>query len=53
MGTGGRKDAQEAKDDKASQAAKDIMDALQLFRTDMTTYQRAYTFLSQIFDCVI
>ena len=44
------KDAQEAKDDKAVQAAKDIMDALLLFRTDMTTYQRAYTFLSQIFD---
>jgi len=43
-------EAQEAKDDKAAQAAKDIMDALLLFRTDITTYQRAYTFLSQIFD---
>ena len=44
------KDAQEAKDSKATQAATDIMNALLLFRTDMTTYQRAYTFLSQIFD---
>ncbi len=39
-----------AKDFKAAQAASDIMNALLLFRTDMTTYQRAYTFLSQIFD---
>ncbi len=31
-------------------AAKDVMDALLLFRTDMSTYHRAYTFLSQIFD---
>ena len=35
---------------KEKQAAKDIMDALQLFRSDMATYTRAYTFLSQIFD---
>ncbi|MEZ6081890.1 MAG: DEAD/DEAH box helicase family protein [Pirellulaceae bacterium] len=31
-------------------AAKDVMDALLLFRADMSTYHRAYTFLSQIFD---
>lgn len=44
------KAAQQAKNEAAAQTAKDIMDALLLFRTDMTTYQRAYTFLSQIFD---
>lgn len=38
------------KDDKAAQAAKDTMDALMLFRADLATYLRAYTFLSQIFD---
>ncbi len=31
-------------------SAKDIMDALTLFKSDMSTYTRAYTFLSQIFD---
>jgi len=41
-----RKAAIEAKDDKAAQAAKDQMDALVLFRSDMVTYERAYTFLS-------
>jgi len=45
-----RKAAIDAKDDKAAQAAKDQMDALVLFRSDMVTYERAYTFLSQIFD---
>jgi type I restriction enzyme R subunit len=35
---------------KDSGVSKDQMDALQLFRTDMATYQRVYTFLSQIFD---
>jgi len=45
-----RKFAIDAKDDKAAQAAKDQMDALVLFRSDMVTYERAYTFLSQIFD---
>jgi len=39
-----------SKDDKAAQAAKDTMDALILFRGDILTYLRAYTFLSQIFD---
>lgn len=43
-------EAVESKDDKAAQAAKDRMDALVLFRTDISTYLRAYTFLSQIFD---
>lgn len=43
-------EAVENKDDKAAQAAKDTMDALVLFRSDITTYLRAYTFLSQIFD---
>jgi len=42
--------AKELKDDKASDAAKDTMDSLLMFRTDITTYLRAYTFLSQIFD---
>jgi type I restriction enzyme R subunit len=44
------KNAKEAKDDKATAAAKDEMDALILFKTDMSTYHRAYTFLSQVFD---
>jgi type I restriction enzyme R subunit len=39
-----------SKDDKAAQAAKDTMDALVLFSSDVSTYLRAYTFLSQIFD---
>ena len=43
-------DATAAKDEKAAQAAKDTMDALVLFRSDLATYLRAYTFLSQIFD---
>jgi len=37
-------------DEKSAQPAKDQMDALQLFRSDMITFQRLYTFLSQIFD---
>jgi type I restriction enzyme, R subunit len=45
-----RAEAIESKDDKAAQAAKDTMEALVLFRTDVSTYLRAYTFLSQIFD---
>jgi type I restriction enzyme R subunit len=44
------REATEARNDNAAQTAKDIMDSLLLFRTDMTTYQRAYAFLSQIFD---
>ena len=43
-------EATAAKDVTAAQSAKDTMDALVLFRTDLATYLRAYTFLSQIFD---
>jgi type I restriction enzyme R subunit len=45
-----RADALAAKNDQAAQAAQDEMDSLILFRSDMQTYLRAYTFLSQIFD---
>jgi len=34
----------------AARAAKDAMDSLILFRADITTYIRAYMFLSQVFD---
>lgn len=44
------KDATEAKDDKAAETAKNIMDTLTLFKADLATYIRAYAFLSQIFD---
>lgn len=37
-------------DEKVAAAGKDKMNALWLFRTDVITYQRVYTFLSQIFD---
>lgn len=37
-------------DDKATQAAKDVLDALLLFKNDMGAYVRLYAFLSQIFD---
>ncbi len=37
-------------DKKGAEAARDSMNALFLFRADVSTYQRAYTFLSQIFD---
>lgn len=36
--------------EKVSQAAKDQMDALALFKNDMGAYVRLYAFLSQIFD---
>ena len=39
-----------ADDEKASKAAVDTMNTLFLFKADMATYIRAYTFLSQIFD---
>jgi type I restriction enzyme R subunit len=35
---------------KAAEEAKQEMDALVLFKHDMTTFQRIYVFLSQIFD---
>lgn len=44
------KQAKSAKDEEAAQSAKDVMDSLLLFKGDMETYVRAYTFLSQIFD---
>ena len=43
-------DAQALKDTKAAQAAKDEMNALQLFKRDLGTFMRVYAFLSQIFD---
>ena len=38
------------KNEKLAQEAKDQSDTLLLFRADMQTFQRIYTFLSQIFD---
>ncbi len=37
-------------DDKGAKAAKDMLDALSLFKGDMAAYVRLYAFLSQIFD---
>ncbi|WP_296596603.1 type I restriction endonuclease [Phenylobacterium sp.] len=42
--------AVELEDEKDAKAAKDEMDALVLFKGDMATFVRVYTFLSQIFD---
>jgi len=42
--------AEEKSDDKAAKAAKDMLDALLLFKNDMGAYVRLYSFLSQIFD---
>jgi type I restriction enzyme R subunit len=42
--------AQAKKDSEAAEEAKDEMDSLVLFKRDMGTFQRVYTFLSQIFD---
>jgi type I restriction enzyme R subunit len=42
--------ADELGDTKASQVAKDILDALVLFKNDMGSFVRLYSFLSQIFD---
>lgn len=45
------KEAAEAKSDKeAAEDAKGEMDALVLFKTDIGTYLRLYSFLSQMFD---
>ncbi len=44
------KTAKEKKDDAATKAAQDELDALVLFKGDMGAYLRLYTFLSQIFD---
>jgi type I restriction enzyme R subunit len=45
-----RKAAEAANDQSGVQSAKEEMDALILFRKDMDSFQRMYTFLSQIFD---
>lgn len=45
-----RRHAEEINDPDAIKAAKDELDALTLFRSDMGTYVRFYTFLCQIFD---
>lgn len=37
-------------DQNAAQSAKEEMEALELFKRDMVSFGRAYTFLSQIFD---
>ncbi len=42
--------AREAGNTQAEATAKDELDALVLFKTDMATFVRLYTFLSQIFD---
>ncbi|QEG01603.1 hypothetical protein Mal15_56800 [Stieleria maiorica] len=44
------KQAEQDEDKKAAESAKDEMKSLILFRSDASTYLRAYTFLSQIFD---
>ena len=45
-----KRQADEANDADAAKTAKDELDALTLFRSDMGTYVRFYTFLCQIFD---
>jgi type I restriction enzyme, R subunit len=42
--------AKEHENAKAAQEAQDELNALVMFKRDMATYQRVYTFLSQIFD---
>jgi len=44
------RNAEDVNDPDAMKAAKDELDALSLFRSDMGTYVRFYTFLCQIFD---
>jgi type I restriction enzyme R subunit len=45
-----KRNAEEVNDPDAAKAAKDELDALTLFRSDMGTYVRFYTYLCQIFD---
>jgi len=45
-----RANAEELGDDKAAKEAKDVLDALVLFKSDMGAYLRLYAFLGQIFD---
>ncbi|MFC6619831.1 type I restriction endonuclease subunit R [Novosphingobium panipatense] len=42
--------ARERNDDDGASDAQDEVNALVLFKNDMASYQRAYSFLSQIFD---
>lgn len=42
--------AKEADDDAAEKEAKDEMDALLLFKRNITSFLRVYSFLSQLFD---
>lgn len=44
------KDALSVEGEAATKAAREQIDALMLFKIDMGTYSRLYTFLSQIFD---
>ena len=44
------KTSKERNDEAAAKSAKEILDALILFKADMGAFQRLYTFLSQIFD---
>lgn len=44
------KTAENFNDEEAKKSAKEEMDSLRLFRSDMGTYIRFYTFLSQVFD---
>jgi type I restriction enzyme R subunit len=43
-------EAKAARNEDAAAAATETMDALQLFKADLGSYVRLYTFLSQIFD---
>ena len=42
--------ADQAEDERAAKASQDAMNTLVLFKADLATFVRAYTFLSQIFD---
>lgn len=44
------KNAEEFNDEKQKEQAKEELDALMLFRSDMGTYVRFYIFLSQVFN---
>jgi len=46
------KAAKQQNDQKAAEAAQDMLNTLILFKADMGAYIRLYTFLSQIFDYV-
>ena len=44
------REARDNKNDAKAKTAKDEMDALSLFKSDLQSFNRLYTFLSQIFD---